>query len=134
MDDQVRNALELVHVESAQENARNHVDLLVQITLDYLSFFSEEDLDSIAQTHPWNVEQLAWIDLANILAVRGWKNHNLQAALTEWLATNPQHPARAVAESRKTELCSINDEMHIALILPISSKYADAAIAFQRRI
>ncbi|MBL6917731.1 MAG: penicillin-binding protein activator, partial [Gammaproteobacteria bacterium] len=94
MDDQVRNALELVDVESARENARNHVDLLVQITLDYLSFFSEEDLDSIVQTHPWNVEQLAWIDLANILAVRGWKNHNLEAALTEWLTTNPHHPAR----------------------------------------
>ena len=131
MDDQVRNALELVHVESAQENARNHVDLLVQITLDYLSFFSEEDLDSIAQTHPWNVEQLAWIDLANILAAKEWKNHNLEAALTGWLAANPRHPARAIAETRKTELCSINDKRHIALILPISSEYANAAIAFQ---
>ncbi|MBT3705555.1 MAG: penicillin-binding protein activator [Proteobacteria bacterium] len=131
MDDQVKNALELVHVASARENAKNHVDLLVQTTLDYLSFFSEEDLDSIAKDHPWDVEQLAWIDLANKLAVKGWKHHDLQAALTEWLATNPQHPARTVAESRKRELCSINHEMHIALILPISSKYADAAIAFR---
>ena len=131
MDDQVRNALELVHVASAQENTKNHVDLLVQATLDYLSFFSEEDLDSIAKNHPWDVEQLAWIDLANRLVFKGWKNHNRQAALTEWIATNPQHPARAVAESRKRELCSINHEMHIALILPISSKYADAAIAFR---
>ena len=131
MDDQVRNALELVHVASAQENPKKHVDLLVQTTLDYLSFFSEEDLDSIAKDRPWDVEQLAWIDLANKLAVKGWKNHNLEAALTEWLATNPQHPAHAVAESRKRELCSIDDERHIALILPISSKYADAAIAFR---
>jgi len=107
-------------------------DLNHQAIWEALSLLPKTSLQQASQA-PLNPELLGWVELAKI-AKRGqidWLN--MQDGIYSWRKRYPKHPAAKVfineLGSKQIEL--IEQPKHIAVLLPLNSKYAKIAAAIR---
>jgi len=107
-------------------------DMNHQAIWEALSLLPKTSLQQASQA-PLNPELLGWVELAKI-AKRGqidWLN--MQDGIYSWRKKYPKHPAAKVfineLGSKQIEL--IQQPKHIAVLLPLNSKYAKIAAAIR---
>lgn len=99
--------------------------------IEHVAQFSVLQFASLAQELSADPQHLAWLALARTIAQEGWQPEKQRIALMNWIEDHPSHSAYRFARHRVDATCVPNPSASIALILPLSSPFRDAAIAFE---
>lgn len=124
-----RERMALADLLSDPEEIRANREALFSTLLQLNPEAMQERLDTLEKTDPMR----GWLALAFQVKTRLFEGEPMDSALAEWQADFPGHPA---SEELAAELVTRYREAfqypdHIALLLPLSGRYAQAAAAIR---
>ncbi len=129
---EIRQALILMRTESAERTVPKEINSLYRLAFSQLARLSSKTLAELVADPALTTQDRAWITLVSLYLRDGWNLFGLRNAFSKWATQHPQHPAtNSVLTSLAPPDCTNTDGAQVALLLPLSSSYREAASAFR---
>jgi len=129
---EIRQALILMRTRSAEQSLPKGINPLYRLAFSQLARLSSKTLAELDADPALTEQDRAWITLASLYARDGWNLFRLRKAFSKWATQHQQHPAtNSVLTTLAPPDCTSTDDAQVALLLPLSSSYQEAASAFR---
>ena len=129
---EIHQALILMRTGSAERPVPKGINPLYRLAFSQLARLSSRTLAELDADPALTAEDRAWITLASLYARDGWNLFGLRNAFSKWVTQHQQHPAtNSVLTTLAPPECTSTDGAQVALLLPLSSSYREAASAFR---
>lgn len=129
---EIRQALILMRTRSAEQSLPKGINPLYRLAFSQLARLSSKTLAELDADPALTAQDRAWITLASLYARDGWNLFRLRKAFSKWATQHQQHPAtNSVLTTLAPPDCTSTDDAQVALLLPLSSSYQEAASAFR---
>ncbi len=123
-------ALNLINTLSLDNRSGADVGALLARVFDALSMLTLQERNLLKQHPDIAEDSLAWLELVQIISASAWALETLRLDLDDWSARYPGHRATPLRREFRPASCASPTPASIALLLPMTSAYSKAALAF----
>ena len=124
---EIPQALAFLRAPSSEGTPAGQTQSFYHLAFSQLTRLHRDTLEELGADATLTPQDQAWVSLAVLHARQGWNDYQLREALTGWTLQHPGHPATSIAIELRPQHCPIDQ---VALLLPLSSSYREAALAF----
>ena len=123
-------ALNLINALSLDSRSQPDVDALLARVFNALSMLTSQERNLLKQNPNIAKDSLAWLELVQIISASAFALETLRLELDNWSTKYPGHRATALRSEFRPASCASANPTRIALLLPITSPFSQAASAF----